>query len=418
LFVLIAIKQLIIHLLTKEEARISLCFEHTMMNPDKNVNLSLLMVDNDLVSISCSRGRQVWIKVCLALAGLLFMANLSLLTALIRKDFLSPPSVARETSVLEAPRVAYVAAKALPRRLPNEFRYAEECPAAEGKLTEGAPRSDVPKVATEQRKEFVMGGYQNISKGSGDFKLVGPATMALSKLQHEEGIYGSVAELGVHHGRFTGALFMTARETEKLIVADLFEDLQYQNVDVSGFGNKQAFIEGIQSYGLHETDLHLIHTGSTEDIPFKWHLEEKFEPFRLISVDAGHTAALTFNDLEIAFCNSLKGAVIILDDFFHNLWPGVTEGFFQFAGMGPVEGVYPFLRCEGKAFVTNDKEFHMKYYKMLRNEPKFKFFLNAYAHKTRGAKVKYMMNGVEYLKCDSELLSRETMHLLWTSLVY
>ena len=81
-------------------------------------------------------------------------------------------------------------------------------------------------------------------------------------------------------------------------------------------------------------------------------------------------------------------------------------------------GVYPFLRCEGKNFVTNDKELHKKYYTALKKEPKFKFFLSAYAHQVRGSKVKYMMNGVEYLKCDSEKLSKETMHLLWNSVIY
>ena len=263
-----------------------------------------------------------------------------------------------------------------------------------------------------------MGGYQQIDKGSGDYKLVGPITAKLSRLQHDQGIYGTVAELGVHHGRFTGALFMTARATEKILVADLFEDLQYQNVDVSGSGNKQAFIRGLASYGVNETDLHLIHTGSTEDLPFDWHRRENFEPFRLISVDAGHTAALTFNDLEVAFCNSLRGAVVILDDFFHNQWPGVTEGFFQFAGMGPIEGVYPIVRCEGKAFVTNDKTLHKYYYKELLKEPKLKFFLSPYAHQIRGNKVKYMMNGVEYLKCDPDKLTRDTMHLMWNSLIY
>ena len=381
--------------------------------------------------ILCLEQRRGMLKTGLALAGLLVLANVSLLLALIQKDFLPVVGVSRATTVsasdeqpttmLAQQQQDSVSAKQpLPRRLPNEFRYAplEECPAATTKLTHYANASMISKVSYAQQKDFVMGGFEKIDKGSGDYKLVGPIAMKLSKLQHEAGIFGTVAELGVHHGRFTGALFITARETEKLLAADLFEDLQYQNVDVSGYGNKEAFVRGLQSYGLQETDLHLIYTGSTEDIPFDWHIRSQFEPFRMISVDAGHTAGLTFNDLEIAFCNSLKGAVVILDDFFHNLWPGVTEGFFQFAEMGPVEGVYPFLRCEGKNFVTNDKELHQKYYKALRNEPKFKLFLNAYAHQVRGNKVKYMMNGVEYLKCDSSKLSKETLHLMWNSVVY
>ncbi|KAL7544392.1 hypothetical protein ACHAWF_007779 [Thalassiosira exigua] len=306
------------------------------------------------------------------------------------------------------------------RRLPTDFRLSsrEECPAAQKKLISYAPASNRSKITPRNQKKFVMGGYTKIKRGSGDNKLLLPITMKLSKEQHEHGIYGTVAELGVHHGQFTGALFMTARESEKLIAADLFEELQYQNVDVSGNGDRKAFVRGLASYGLNETDLHLIHTGSTEDLPFDWHQQNDFEPFRLISVDAGHTAALTFNDLEVAFCNAAKGAIVMLDDFFHNLWPGVTEGFHQFASMGPVAEVYPFLRCEGKNFITNDKSMHQHYYKILISEPKFKPFLRAYAHQTRGTSVKYQMNGVEYLYCDSRKLEREKMHLMWKSLVY
>ncbi|CAB9525477.1 expressed unknown protein [Seminavis robusta] len=389
--------------------------------------MSVFMVDKEIVT--CPERPRAMFKMGLSMAFLLFCANMLLLLVLIQRDFMSPP--ARVAMAVDPPledittntgQPTAPESSRLPRRLPRDFRMArpEECPAAMHKLTNYAPASMKSKIPYSRQKKFVLGGYQQIDKGSGDYKLVAPLVAKLSKLQHEQGIFGTVGELGVHHGRFTGALYMTARETEKLIAADLFEDLQYQNVDVSGYGNRQAFRQGLESYGLNETtDLHLVHTGTTEDLPFDWHVQSDFEPFRLISVDAGHTAGLTFNDLEIAFCNSVPGSIVILDDFFHNLWPGVTEGFFQFASMGPIDnGVYPFLRCEGKAFVTNDKALHKHYYKMLRSEPKFKLFLNAYAHQVRGSKVKYMMNGVEYLKCSSDKLKRDTMHLLWNSLVY
>lgn len=362
------------------------------------------------------QNRTPWLKLAALMAALMFAANMMLVLTLTKKEVI--PSDDDSNQVVKFH--PSTGARSGPRRLPREFRDAppSECPAAKEKLTNFAPASMNSKIPYNWQKNFVFKGYKEIDKGSGDYNLVGPVTMKLSKVQHEQGIFGTVAEVGVHHGRFTGALFITARETEKLVAADLFEELQHQNVDVSGFGNRQAFNRGLSTYGLNETDVHLIHTGSTEDLPFDWHEQEDFDPFRLISVDAGHTAELTYNDLGVAFCNAARGAIVILDDFFHNLWPGVTEGFFQFANMGPVEGVYPFLRCEGKNFVTNDKTMHNHYYKMLRSEPKFKLFLNAYAHQVRGSKVKYMMNGVEYLKCDTGKLSRDTMELMWNSLVY
>ena len=101
-----------------------------------------------------------------------------------------------------------------------------------------------------------------------------------------------------------------------LVVGDIFEQ-QDKNVDGSGFGDKRMFMQGLTTYGLSESDLFLVHTGSTDEIPFDWSSSAGFTPFRMFSVDAGHTAALTFNDLEIAFCNLLKGGIVVLDDFFH-----------------------------------------------------------------------------------------------------
>jgi Methyltransferase domain len=376
-----------------------------------------MMIDKDM----CPERPKLWFKMGFSMAFLLFFANMMLLLVLVQRDFLSAPTASLHRGGDSPTRVVDVSTGRLARRLPYDFRTAplSECPAAIRKLTNYAPASMKSKVSSRQQNEFAMGGYQKIDKGSGDYKLIAPIITKLSKLQHEQGIFGTVGEMGVHHGRFTGVLFLTAREHEKLLAADLFEELQFQNIDTSGNGNRKEFQKGLESYGLNETkDLHLVHTGSTEDLPFDWHERANFEPFRLISVDAGHTAGLTFNDLEVAFCNTLQGGIVLLDDFFHNSWPGVTEGFFQFAAMGPIEGVYPFLRCEGKVFATNDKAMHAHYYQMLRAEPKLAPLLGVYAHEKRGSKVKYMMNGIEYLKCEPDKLQRETMHLMWSTFLY
>ena len=289
--------------------------------------------NNNSINIVCPEQRKGLLKTGLALAGLLVVANVSLLLALVQQRDNGGVAILGDGSrAMTTTEASFTASNPsqqsslLPRRLPPDFRYPqrpEECPASLAPLTSYAPASMDSKVSYPNQKQFVMGGYQQIDKGSGDYKLVGPIVSFLSQIQHSSQIFGTVAEVGVHHGRFTGALFVTARSTEKLVAADLFEDLQYQNIDTSGYGNRQAFDRGLQSYGLDpEKDVHLIYTGSTTDLPLDWHLskkssgdaDESFEPFRMISVDAGHTDALTFNDLELAFCNALKGGIIILDD--------------------------------------------------------------------------------------------------------
>jgi hypothetical protein len=96
------------------------------------------------------------------------------------------------------------------------YRLAEAS-LCHGATTEYAPASMKPKVAQENAVKVARGGYSQIGKGSAEVDLVGLFVTFISKIQHEHGIYGSVGELGVHHGRFTSTLFITARENEKLI---------------------------------------------------------------------------------------------------------------------------------------------------------------------------------------------------------
>jgi Methyltransferase domain len=183
-----------------------------------------------------------------------------------------------------------------------------------------APASMQPKIDIETGQGFIArGGYERIAKGSGPIHAAtGLYVNLLSHIQHVDlHLFGTVAELGVHHGRFTSVLFITARVTEKLVVVDLFDELQNFNVDLSGRGNYKDFVHGLRLYGLQaELDLYRIYKTSTDQLPFNWVDRDGLEPFRLVSLDAGHTAALTLNDLQLVFCNLLKGGVVIIDDWY------------------------------------------------------------------------------------------------------
>jgi Methyltransferase domain len=187
------------------------------------------------------------------------------------------------------------------------------------KSTRNAAASMQPKINIniEGQRFIASGGYEAIAKGSGPIHAAGPIVNLISKIQHSElHIFGTVAEVGVHHGRFTSFLFITARVNEKLVVVDLFEEQQDKNVDMSGLGDYKQFVKGMNLYGLQVSDVFKVYKGSTDQIPFDWADKDGFEPFRLVSIDAGHTADLTFNDLQLAFCNLLKGGVVIIDDWY------------------------------------------------------------------------------------------------------
>ncbi|KAL7558360.1 hypothetical protein ACA910_004025 [Epithemia clementina (nom. ined.)] len=279
------------------------------------------------------------------------------------------------------------------------------------------------KVTAENRARFVREGlYENIGKGSGSYHVAGVVLHTMSQVQHSKlGIFGTVGEIGVHHGRFTSFLYMTAQETEPLIAVDLFEALQDENVDMSGMGSLKRFVESLSLYGLGESDVQTFTTSSLDlDVEGSSWLADK-PGIRLLSVDGGHTAEITRNDLRLAFCNLLPGGIVVLDDWFNPPWPGVVEGFFQFANLDNHIGlndhaasaaaaaepqvVYPFLLCENKLYLTNDREAHDLFLQTILNDPFLGQWVSMYAkvgHIRARSWPYFMVNGTRYVRCRTK----------------
>src|SRR5262249_15960759 len=68
--------------------------------------------------------------------------------------------------------------------------------------------------------------------------------------------------------------------------------------------------------------------------------------YRLISIDGGHTAEVTAHDLATAVEALAPGGVIILDDYFNEMWPGVSEGVNRY--FREPRGVLPFATGANK----------------------------------------------------------------------
>lgn len=277
-----------------------------------------------------------------------------------------------------------------------------------------AEASPFRKVSKENALKIVNGGYAEIAQGSSFVDMVGMIVMKISNVQHSRGMFGSVGELGVHHGRFTSCIFITASRGEKLVVADVFEQ-QEKNVDGSGLGNRKAFMKSLEVYGLNENDLHTVHVGSTTELTPFWNKDKQFEQFRFVSIDAGHSTTLTKHDMYISACNLLRGGVIALDDLFHWHWTGVTEGIFQYFNEMrefPLQ-LIPFLLCDNKMFLTNDADMHTILYNELRRDPNLKPAIFENATHFGGSK-EFIMNNFPYLLC-----SRNSINIseVWSSMV-
>lgn len=275
-----------------------------------------------------------------------------------------------------------------------------------------------PKISKINIRKIINGGYEVIEAvdyGKGfsndNLDLVGMYTTVISFVQHSYGIFGSLGELGVYHGRYASCLFITARQSEKLIVADVFHKTN-KNKDTVFSGDLEKFHEGLETYGLRPSDIDITFTGSTKEIPFDWSEYGEFNPFRFISIDAGRSSELVAHDLMVAACNLVKGGVIVLSDFIDPHWLAVTTSFFDFTKQYEELGLRPFLLCDEKLFMTNDEVFHTQFYDKLTQDVNLYQFLDI---KAPGGTLK--INGFEYLMCN-RMKSDRPIADVWESNMY
>jgi hypothetical protein len=195
-------------------------------------------------------------------------------------------------------------------------------------------------------------------------------------LQREDGIVGNVGEIGVHEGQMFCALaLLTNVESEGSLAIDVFDD-QDRNVDDSGgniddmfdtfrrhvdhvIGDRQRNFRHIEadSLTLSATQLRTALTVNTLDSMVNGILEHKPPPrvaqgrFRLFSIDGGHTVVHVLNDLRLAERIMVPGGVVVVDDYMHPKWPGVTEGLHIYCA-DRASRLVPFAYGNRKMYLT------------------------------------------------------------------
>jgi Methyltransferase domain len=148
----------------------------------------------------------------------------------------------------------------------------------------------------------------------------------LGRIQARRGTKGSVAEIGVHMGRLFILLGLHAASDERALALDVFHD-QELNVDGSGGGDEMQFRNNVERWmSLHNVEI--IRASSLSVTGH--HILSRVGPCRLFSIDGGHTAECTLNDLCLADETVTDAGVVILDDYFNPSWPDVATGASHF----------------------------------------------------------------------------------------
>lgn len=169
----------------------------------------------------------------------------------------------------------------------------------------------------------------------------------LDAAQTTAGVSGSVAEIGVHHGKLFLGLHLLRRGDERSLAVDLFGD-QDQNVDSSGKGDEQKFRANVALWASDEGLV--VHQGDSTQLTADEVTDLAGGSIRFFSVDGGHTAEIVRSDMALAEASLVDGGVVIADDVFNQRWPGVAVGTLQYIEDGAT--LVPFAIGFNKVFFT------------------------------------------------------------------
>ena len=174
--------------------------------------------------------------------------------------------------------------------------------------------------------------------------------ISLDRAQQEYEVKGNICEIGVHHGRLFILLDLLTREGENALAIDVFSE-QHLNYDQSGKGDRDIFLNNIDTHVKTQANLRVVQSDSSILDGSKI-IELAGGEIRLFSIDGSHTKEMTYHDLTTASHALTPGGIIILDDYFNEAWPGVSEGAHHFFADNKSPLVVPFAVGGNKVFLT------------------------------------------------------------------
>lgn len=170
---------------------------------------------------------------------------------------------------------------------------------------------------------------------------------AVASEQVRYGTRGGVGEIGVHHGRLFILLYLLARADERAVAIGVFE-AQHLHIDRSGEDDRQMFEGNLRRVGADLTRIEII-AKSSMDVTSE-EIRAAAGPIRLFSIDGGHTTSIALNDLCLTERTLCDGGVVILDDAFQSLFPGVAAGLARYLMNG--HSLVPFAVSPEKVLLT------------------------------------------------------------------
>lgn len=177
---------------------------------------------------------------------------------------------------------------------------------------------------------YVLQGMQDIV-GWGVNDNLARVFLSLDQFQKAAGIFGSIFEIGVHHGQASILMSKLAAPGETVLLVDLFER-QAENIDHSGMGDREILDANLSHWCPGRT--HAIVTGNSLELDFAA-LPGGKEGFRFVHIDGGHHKQAVLNDLTKVTPLLVPGGILVIDDFMHSGFPEVNESCHIFFDQSP-----------------------------------------------------------------------------------
>ncbi|PPR58926.1 MAG: hypothetical protein CFH10_01949 [Alphaproteobacteria bacterium MarineAlpha4_Bin2] len=164
----------------------------------------------------------------------------------------------------------------------------------------------------------------------------------IDKCHDNLGIKGNIGEIGLYFGKYFLFLCLINRLNERVVGVDLFENTEWE----------ERFHKNLSAWRSDGEQPMIVRRNSLELTP-KELLEWGGGPYRLFSVDGGHSVEVALNDLELAHEVLVDGGVVMVDDYFDPKFPGVSEAVNRLYLM-PSEPpkTEPFLITGNKLFLS------------------------------------------------------------------
>ena len=87
--------------------------------------------------------------------------------------------------------------------------------------------------------------------------------LEIASHQNHSKVFGSVGEIGVHHGKLFILLNLLTREDEHSFAIDLFNE-QKENIDRSGLGDINIFKSNLDSYAINNQNIKILSVNSLD----------------------------------------------------------------------------------------------------------------------------------------------------------